>query len=79
VDHRPAFQPSPREVSELIETPVAWVRDTSRVGVDQRARDGIFIKYPYFDFGGHHVWGATGMILSELRAVLDGHDEGLRQ
>jgi 8-oxo-dGTP pyrophosphatase MutT (NUDIX family) len=73
-DHRPAFQPSPREVSQLIETPVAWVRDTSRVGVDQRARDGIFIKYPYFDFNGHHVWGATGMVLAEFRAVLDGHD-----
>ena len=45
-DHRPEFRASPREVSALIETPVAWVRDPSRVGSDQRVRDGVFVKYP---------------------------------
>ena len=71
-DARPAFHPEPREVAELIETPVDWVRDTTRVAWDQRVRDGVRIEFPYFDFGGHRVWGATAMILSELRDVFDG-------
>ena len=28
------------------------------------------IKIPYFDFGGEVVWGATSMILSELREII---------
>lgn len=72
VDHRPEFRASPREVAALIETPVDWVRDASRVGSDQRMRTGVAVTFPYFDFDGHHVWGATAMVLGELREVLGG-------
>jgi 8-oxo-dGTP pyrophosphatase MutT (NUDIX family) len=70
IDHRPEFRASPREVSALIETPVAWVRDAARVGVDTRLRGGVSVSFPYFDFDGHHIWGATAMMLGELREVL---------
>ena len=73
VDERPAFNTSPREVEALIETPVAWVHDESRIGVDERVRDGVAVNYPYFNFDGQHVWGATAMVLGEFREVL-GHD-----
>lgn len=68
---RPAFRPEPREVAELIEAPVGWVRDASRVGSGARERDGVRVEFPYFDFDGHHVWGATAMILSEFAVLFD--------
>ena len=58
-------------MSALIETPVAWVRDPARVGADQRMRGGVAVAFPYFDFDGHHIWGATAMMLGELREVLE--------
>ena len=70
-DARPVFRPQPREVAELIETPIDWLRDTSRVAWDQRVRDGVRVSFPYFDFGGHRVWGATAMVLSEFAALFE--------
>ncbi len=70
IDHRPEFRASPREVAALIETPLAWVRDPGRVGVDRRERGGVEVSFPYFEFDGHHIWGATAMMLGELREIL---------
>ena len=69
-DQRPEFRAAPEEVAALIEAPAAWLTDDARIGNDQRVRDGITYKYRYFDFDGHRVWGATAMILGELRSVL---------
>ncbi|HEX5070927.1 MAG TPA: CoA pyrophosphatase [Vicinamibacterales bacterium] len=70
IDYRPEFRASPREVSALIETPIASLLDTTRASSEERLRGGIPVTFPYFDFGGHRIWGATAMILSELREVL---------
>jgi 8-oxo-dGTP pyrophosphatase MutT (NUDIX family) len=70
-DARPAFCAAPREVAELVETPLSAIRDPARVVWTSRMRDGVRVHYPYFDFGGHHVWGATAMMLSELASILD--------
>ena len=72
IDNRPEFRASPREVSALIETPVSWLRDPARASSEQRTRGGVLVTFPYFDFDGHHIWGATAMILSELREVMGG-------
>jgi 8-oxo-dGTP pyrophosphatase MutT (NUDIX family) len=69
-DRRPDFRADPREVAALIETPVDWLRDPSRVGVETRDGAGAGVQFPYFDFDGHRVWGATAMILGEFRAIL---------
>lgn len=69
-DEHPEFRAAPEEVAALIEAPVSWLTDPDRVGIDKRAREQIVYTYKYFDFGGHRVWGATAMILSELRAVV---------
>jgi 8-oxo-dGTP pyrophosphatase MutT (NUDIX family) len=70
-DARPDFKPAAREVEELLEVPVAHVLDRSRLGWTERTRDNVVVRYAYFDLGGHHVWGATGMILSEFSALFD--------
>lgn len=70
MDHRPEFRAEPREVAALIETPVEWVKDPERVGSEPRIRGGIEVNFPYFEFHGQKVWGATAMILGEFRDLL---------
>ena len=70
-DTRPEFRTDPREVAALIETPVDWLKDPTRVLLSSRDRDdGVHVQFPYFDFGGYKVWGATAMILGEFRELL---------
>ena len=74
---RPAFAPAPGEVASLIEAPLAALRDPAGLKWDRRLRPqpggqpGLPIWVPYFDVGGHQVWGATAMILGEFAALLD--------
>lgn len=68
---RPVFRPEPREVDTLIETPIDWLRDPSRVHRGARVRDGVRVEFPFFDFNGHRVWGATAMILGEFAALFE--------
>jgi 8-oxo-dGTP pyrophosphatase MutT (NUDIX family) len=69
-DHRPDFRAEPREVAALVEVPLTDLRDPSRIGTEEKIREGVVVRYPYFDLEGHHVWGATAMILSEFRELL---------
>ena len=69
-DERPEFRAEPREVEALIEAPIQTLIDEATVRTEQRVRDVIVVRYPYFDIAGHHIWGATAMILGELREIL---------
>jgi 8-oxo-dGTP pyrophosphatase MutT (NUDIX family) len=67
----PRFDPDPIEVEQLIELAVPTL--TSEMAVKQgRAclSSGVWVQTPYFDVDGHMVWGATAMILSELKEML---------
>src|SRR5687767_6449181 len=69
-DVRPPFQAAPGEVDEILEVRLEHLRDVSRIRTGQQVREGIAIEYPYFDLSGHHVWGATAMILGEFITLL---------
>ena len=69
-DARPEFRAHPGEVSELIEAPVSAFLNATSIGLEDRIRDGMRVRYPYFNVEGHHVWGATGMMLSEFSELL---------
>jgi 8-oxo-dGTP pyrophosphatase MutT (NUDIX family) len=69
-DARPDFVLAAREVESLVEVPLADLHDTRKMGSERRRRDGVEIDVPYFELEGHRVWGATGMILAELREAL---------
>jgi 8-oxo-dGTP pyrophosphatase MutT (NUDIX family) len=70
-DTRPDFAPSPREVETLIEAPLSVLRDPAAMSWDRRVIQGADIWVPYFDVDGHHVWGATAMMIGELIALQD--------
>lgn len=73
-DERPEFLLHPEEVEALLEVPLDELRDPSRLRWMTRERQGHPVRYPYYDVGGHVVWGATAMILGEFACLFDaGH------
>ena len=70
-DTRPTFDPDPVEVAGIIEMRIdALLDDASTRHRTMHVRGRSIERVPYFDVDGHHVWGATAMILSELKALL---------
>ena len=69
---RPPFQASPGEVAEILEVRLEHLRDATRIRTGTRLREGVAVEYPYFDLAGHHVWGATAMVLGEFVCLLTG-------
>ena len=47
--------------------------DTLRKQTQIKISESLTIDAPYFDIGGHIVWGATAMILSELSEIIRPH------
>jgi 8-oxo-dGTP pyrophosphatase MutT (NUDIX family) len=66
---RPEFKMNPFEVEEVIEVPVQELLAKNNISEFSFNTNKLKINAPYFDANGHKVWGATAMILSELREV----------
>jgi len=68
---RPCFDPNPVEVDEIIELLISTLMSDVTV---KRGKvcvsSGVWVETPYFEVEGHMVWGATAMILSELKEIL---------
>lgn len=68
---RPDFTPDPHEVQQVIELDLETLLDDSRVRrKTMMLATGAVTEIPYFEIHGHEVWGATAMILSELKALM---------
>jgi 8-oxo-dGTP pyrophosphatase MutT (NUDIX family) len=63
---RPVFSPSPKEVSEAIEIPLAHLLDPKNKREEEWEIRDMRVTVPFFAFEGHTVWGATAMVLAEL-------------
>jgi len=71
-DLSPQFTPDPKEVAHIIELELNTLLDERLV--QTRAMElssGVKTEVPYFAIHGHIVWGATAMILSELKVILN--------
>ena len=67
----PVYTPDPLEVAEVIELSIEWLLNDAAVKRGRvRLSTGVNIVSPYFEVAGHMVWGATAMILNELKQVL---------
>ena len=71
VDEPLVFRPEPREVETVIEAPVRTILDPDTLQWSRQARLGVIVDYPHFDIAGHHVWGATAMMLGEFASLFD--------
>lgn len=71
---RPTWTPNPLEVAALLELSLPDLLDDSRKQAEDWPLFGRTYRVPFYIVGGHKVWGATALMLSELemrlRAVL---------
>jgi 8-oxo-dGTP pyrophosphatase MutT (NUDIX family) len=68
--HRPAFRPDPVEVEQVLEVPVTHLLDATNYSSLTLRNRAITYLAPCIAFRGHHVWGATSVMLSELIGIL---------
>ncbi len=74
---RPVFVPSPHEVAEVLEVPLAHLLSPATRCEEVWDIRGTPVRVPYYAFGEHKVWGATAMVLCEFLALLTGAADGL--
>ena len=66
------FVPEPSEVAEIIELPLSvFLSDSIVVDTNLSTSYADNINVPAFKIENHIVWGATAMMLSELKEVLE--------
>jgi 8-oxo-dGTP pyrophosphatase MutT (NUDIX family) len=67
----PQFVKQDDEVEDLIEVSLShFLDDTNRSQVNVMTSMNIELEVPAFTLNGHIVWGATAMMLSELKDLL---------
>ncbi len=70
-NNTPHFVPQIEEVDALIEVPVLeFLKDTSKITQTLSTSYAKNIEVPAFELQGHVVWGATAMMLNEVRELL---------
>ncbi|CAM3486660.1 Nudix hydrolase domain-containing protein [Flavobacterium longum] len=68
---KPLFIPDPREVAAMVQMPLSVLLDDQFTELRRMATSySQSIDVPVFNVGEHAVWGATAMMLSELKEVL---------
>ncbi len=68
---RPTFTPDPGEVEGIVEVPFRYILTDNCLELRKFiVRNGIEIEAPAFVVKGAVIWGATAMMLSELRELL---------
>lgn len=65
------FIPDPKEVAKILKLDLEFLMDEEKVKEKEiRLQSGQSIRTPYYNIDGEIVWGATAMILSELKSLL---------
>jgi len=68
---QPTFAPQQSEVAALVEVPIDDFMDDSMVSTKKLSTSyATNIHVPAFNLNGYTVWGATAMMLSELKELL---------
>ena len=69
--HTPQFVPNPDEVTALIELPLeVFLDDSIVIKTEMETSYSKSIEVPAFKFEDYIVWGATAMIMSELKETI---------
>ena len=69
-DFIPKVKPDPTEVEQVLILALNSLLDNSIYHTEKRQYNGTNYNAPYFQFPEGKVWGATAMILSELKYIL---------
>ena len=72
IEQTPQFQPDTSEVKAIVEVHLSDLLDPLRKTTQNITTSYAHnVEVPVFDLGGHTVWGATAMMLNEIREILD--------
>jgi len=75
IDYPYPFKPSPAEIAEVLEVPLATLRDPANLRVETRWEDsGPVTSYAYAH-GKHMIFGATANILQQFLELLEDGSE----
>jgi 8-oxo-dGTP pyrophosphatase MutT (NUDIX family) len=67
----PQFKINKNEVAEILEISIDELAEKNPITEKEiEIREGIVIRVPYYDLNGHFLWGATAMIVCELKEIL---------
>ncbi len=68
----PDFKADPKEVEEILFLPITelWEDENIKLG-DFNSANYLVKNYPYYDFSIGRVWGASAMMLAELKQLLN--------
>lgn len=69
VGYYPDFSPDEKEVAGIIVSPLMELFSPDNRKTMILHRSGAEINAPYYAAGGHRIWGATAMIMSEFERV----------
>ncbi|MFZ5940958.1 MAG: NUDIX hydrolase [Bacteroidota bacterium] len=67
---QPAFNPDPEEVQYLIRPSLEDLFAASAIEEEMLERHGTRFPVPYFRCGRDKIWGATAMMISELKELI---------
>ena len=71
LNYEPTFLPDTKEVARVVEISLENLMDEHRVSEKViKLSNGMEILTPYFSLRGNVVWGATAMMLAEMKSVL---------
>jgi len=70
LNESPSYRLQPSEVQAILIADLQELADPENEHVESRSFFGKPSTIPFFWLGGHKVWGATAMMLSELREIL---------
>ncbi|MBL0102924.1 MAG: CoA pyrophosphatase [Bacteroidetes bacterium] len=71
LNYEPTFLPDAKEVARVVEISLENLMDEHRVSEKViKLSNGMEILTPYFSLRGNVVWGATAMMLAEMKSVL---------
>ncbi len=74
-DRRPYLEGDEREVSAVLEVPIASFLADAPIETVEEERGEWRLRYGAYPVAGYRVWGATARVLGQLGAVLSGEAE----
>lgn len=70
ITYRPDFNINPSEVQRIIEMDLADLCNPKNQLVEDVIINDVLLEAPFYNANGHHIWGATAMIISEFLEVV---------
>ena len=67
----PEYTADHAEVEYIIEAKLEDLLDSHNIKREMITAGDFEIEAPYYDIDGHHIWGATAMMLSEFLEIME--------